>query len=327
MARRLGGAVSGLLEDPRTGRRIGDRRRGGHAGRPVAGPAPGRPDGGRGGVGHQRQDDDHDAAGRGVGDGGLHSHEPYRRQPAERPHRRPACATPTPPTPRSRSTRATSRGRCASSIRPRWCCSTCRATSSTACNEVRGTADRWRTALADRAPGLVVANADDPLVVWAVIGPDEPGDAIARTDGVGRRRTGLAARRVGLPVVRGRPALRRRTVGAARRVAAPGPRATTRCVDGVGRAGRRRARRPRPRPAGPLGAGQRDDGLRGHRRTRPAHRRGGAGVGRDPQHRGPLPARRLRGRRPRPAPGQEPGRLERPARPRRLGRRVRWCWC
>jgi lipid II isoglutaminyl synthase (glutamine-hydrolysing) len=53
-------------------------------------------------------------------------------------------------------------------------------------NEVRGTADRWRMALAERSPGLVVANADDPLVVWAVVGTDQPGDAIAsRTVWVG----------------------------------------------------------------------------------------------------------------------------------------------
>ncbi len=35
-------------------------------------------------------------------------------------------------------------------------------------HEVRATAERWRRALATDAPPLVVANADDPLVVWAV---------------------------------------------------------------------------------------------------------------------------------------------------------------
>jgi UDP-N-acetylmuramyl tripeptide synthase len=37
-------------------------------------------------------------------------------------------------------------------------------------NEVRGTASRWRDALDARSPALVVANADDPLVVWAAEG-------------------------------------------------------------------------------------------------------------------------------------------------------------
>ena len=35
-------------------------------------------------------------------------------------------------------------------------------------HEVRATAERWRRALATGAPPLVVANADDPLVAWAV---------------------------------------------------------------------------------------------------------------------------------------------------------------
>jgi UDP-N-acetylmuramyl tripeptide synthase len=46
-------------------------------------------------------------------------------------------------------------------------------------NEVRGTADRWRAALAERRPALVVANADDPLVVWAAGGDDAAGDPAA----------------------------------------------------------------------------------------------------------------------------------------------------
>ena len=41
--------------------------------------------------------------------------------------------------------------------------------------EVRGTAARWRDALAVRRPGLVVANADDPLVVWAASGEEGAG--------------------------------------------------------------------------------------------------------------------------------------------------------
>jgi len=39
-------------------------------------------------------------------------------------------------------------------------------------HEVRATAERWRTALASTPPRLLVANADDPLVAWAVDGLD-----------------------------------------------------------------------------------------------------------------------------------------------------------
>jgi len=39
-------------------------------------------------------------------------------------------------------------------------------------HEVRATAERWRRALALDPPALVVANADDPLVVWATDGLD-----------------------------------------------------------------------------------------------------------------------------------------------------------
>ncbi len=42
-------------------------------------------------------------------------------------------------------------------------------------HEVRATAGRWRTAIADGFDGLIVANADDPLVVWAVGDDPEPG--------------------------------------------------------------------------------------------------------------------------------------------------------
>ena len=53
-------------------------------------------------------------------------------------------------------------------------------------NEVRGTADRWRAALAERRPALVVANADDPLVVWAA------GDDTSTSSGVVWVSAGLA---------------------------------------------------------------------------------------------------------------------------------------
>jgi UDP-N-acetylmuramyl tripeptide synthase len=45
-------------------------------------------------------------------------------------------------------------------------------------HEVRATAGRWRTAIADGYEGLIVANADDPLVVWAV-GDDPSPSAVA----------------------------------------------------------------------------------------------------------------------------------------------------
>ena len=62
-------------------------------------------------------------------------------------------------------------------------------------NEVRMLAGRWRRALAGADGTTVVANADDPLVVW--------GRGIGAPGGVGGRRARLAARRRGLPVVRG----------------------------------------------------------------------------------------------------------------------------
>jgi lipid II isoglutaminyl synthase (glutamine-hydrolysing) len=45
-------------------------------------------------------------------------------------------------------------------------------------HEVRATARRWRTAITDDVEGLVVANADDPLVVWSV-GDDRPAERVA----------------------------------------------------------------------------------------------------------------------------------------------------
>jgi lipid II isoglutaminyl synthase (glutamine-hydrolysing) len=56
-------------------------------------------------------------------------------------------------------------------------------------HEVRATAERWRRALAADAPPLVVANADDPLVVWAV---DEVAHAQGDAQGVVWVGAGLA---------------------------------------------------------------------------------------------------------------------------------------
>ncbi len=153
-------------------------------------------------------------------------------------------------------------------------------------NEVRGTAERWRTALAAAPPGLVVANADDPLVVWAV------GDPPGLDDRVGGCRAGLAARRLGLPVVRGRPPLRAPTLVAAPAADGPDPTPTTR--SSTGRWSSRTARTSTSDLALPGRSamanatmafavidriGLPTDG--GARRVAP-----------DPEHRGPLPARR-----------------------------------
>ncbi len=65
-------------------------------------------------------------------------------------------------------------------------------------SEVRMLVERWREALGapprsggDGAPTAVVANADDPMVVWAAV--DRPGGAL------GRSRAGVAQRRRRLP--------------------------------------------------------------------------------------------------------------------------------
>ena len=68
--------------------------------------------------------------------------------------------------PCSRPTRSTSAGAGPDRRRPRWCCSTCRVTSSTGATRSAW----WRAAggppLAAAPHTQVVANADDPLVAW-----------------------------------------------------------------------------------------------------------------------------------------------------------------
>ena len=72
-------------------------------------------------------------------------------------------------------------------------------------NEVRMVAGRWRAALAAAPRTHVVANADDPLVVWGA------GRGARRALGGGG--PALAARRRGLPVVRGPRRVRRGHMG------------------------------------------------------------------------------------------------------------------
>ena len=87
-------------------------------------------------------------------------------------------------------------------------------------------AGRWRAALAAAPRTHVVANADDPLVVWAAgAAPD------VHWVGAG---PALAARCRGLPVVRGAHRARRRHVGVHGAAASPGPRAEVCAGDGAG---------------------------------------------------------------------------------------------
>ena len=195
-------------------------------------------------------------------------------------------------------------------------------------NEVRMLAGRWRAG-PGRAPTetTVVANADDPLVVWGA--------------GTARRVVWVAAGlrwradAVGCPACEGRIAFAEGPTGpggpgAPCGFARPDPRrgASTRPGrrrDLVGpTAGGCRSTLGAP---GPLQPGQRGHGGRGRRGPR-GRRRPTALAAMAAVDRGGRPLHHRRGgRRPDPAAaGQEPGRVGRAARPGRAGPPSRWWW-
>ena len=87
-------------------------------------------------------------------------------------------------------------------------------------------AQLWRDTVAEHPDVHVVANADDPMVVWAAL----PADATARSHLV-QRRPALAGRLVGLPGVRLRHPRSGRRLAVRRLRAAPPATA----LDGRGR--------------------------------------------------------------------------------------------
>ena len=179
-------------------------------------------------------------------------------------------------------------------------------------NEVRMVAGRWRAALAAAPRTHVVANADDPLVVW--------GAGAAPRRALGGGRPALAARRRGCPSCEGRIEFGRAAGGRARHAGSPAPNRRRRSWSSrtARPSGEWADGRMLPGAAGvarPLQPVQRADGGGGRRGVR-RRRRGGAlrhgiraGGGRA------LHRARLR-RRTGPAhAGQEPRRLGRAARP------------
>ena len=157
-----------------------------------------------------------------------------------------------------------------------------------------------------------------PTIRWWP-GPSTGSTARGGPSGVGGRRAGLAARLVGLPLVRGRPGLHRRRLALPRLWPVQARRCDYSLAGGSVRGRSSTATASTTRwacPAGTVGPGQRGHGLRGDRSAwdcppSGATQRWGEIHSIEGRYQHVTPPRGRAGA----APGQEPGRLGRPARP------------